>query len=54
MTGDLAAFNVCGDDIFGVVSYQGMVRLTKDGSVFETVLEDGKAPISEPTTETEN
>ena len=49
------SINVCGDNIFYLLSYQGMTRITKDLSVFETVYEDGTSspPQVEETTETE-
>lgn len=55
MTGNVDTLNVCGDDIFCMVSYQGLARLTKDGSVFEAVYEDGTSasPVVEETVETE-
>lgn len=55
MTGNADTLNVCGDDIFCMISYQGLARLTKDGSGFEAVYEDGTSvpPVVEETTETE-
>lgn len=49
------SINVCGDDIFYLLSYQGMTRITKDLSVFESVYEDGTSapPQIEEVTEEE-
>lgn len=49
VTGEVAAFNVSGDNVFCVFPYQGMARLKTDGSGFESVYADGTStpPVTE-------
>ena len=41
LTAEVASLNVCGNDVFCMLSSGEMIRLTLDGSAFEYVYEDG-------------